>query len=410
MREWNKKIVGIGIAGLLVLAVYGVFQLTNLNQAHKRKPVEVEQESTLKEDTDTEVSASIIGVQRIIVTLSELQEQAKTQTKKVEEEPKKKSAYDGKFVVNMKKEYLSVRKKADKDSKVVGKLYQGTAGKIVKSGEKWTKIKSGNVVGYVKTAYIVTGEKAEKLAKKVAKIEVIVQENGIRIRQRPDKEATILATAYAGEVYTGIKEIKNWVKIEYNGESAFIAKEYVKINRILGKGITIKEEQEIKEAEKAKKEAEEAARREAEEQAKQQEKQQEEVREAQQEPEVVQSKPMKTKVDEEYLLACLVTSEAGSECYEGQLAVANIVLNRVRSGQYGSSIREVIYAPGQFTVVSNGMLDAVLSSGPNDNSVAAANDALAGINNVKGYYSFHSYRGGSCNYSKYQIIGNQVFY
>lgn len=406
MREWNKKIVGIGIASLLVLAVYGVFQITNLNQAHKRKPVEAEQESTLKEDTDTEVSASIMGVQHIIVTLSELQEQAKTQTTKVEEEPKKKSAYDGKFVVNMKKEYLSVRKKADKNSKVVGKLYQGTAGKIVKSGEKWTKIKSGNVVGYVKTAYIVTGEEAEKLAKKVAKIEVIVQENGIRVRQRPDKEATILSTAYAGEVYTGIKEIKNWVKIEYNGESAFIAKEYVKINRILGKGITIKEEQEIKRAEKAKKEAEEAARREAEEQAKQQV----EVQEAQQEPEVVKGKPMKTEVDEEYLLACLVTSEAGSECYEGQLAVANIVLNRVRSGRYGSSIREVIYAPGQFTVVSNGMLDAVLSSGPNDNSVAAANDALAGTNNVKGYYSFHSYRGGSCNYSKYQIIGNQVFY
>ena len=104
-------------------------------------------------------------------------------------------------------------------------------------------------------------------------------------------------------------------------------------------------------------------------------------------------------------------AEAGGECYEGKLAVANIVLNRLNSGKYGNTISDVIYASGQFSVVRNGALDRAISNGPNSESVQAAADALSGTNNVSEYTSFCTLAVAKYGrYSAYSIIGNQVFY
>ena len=104
-------------------------------------------------------------------------------------------------------------------------------------------------------------------------------------------------------------------------------------------------------------------------------------------------------------------AEAGGECYEGKLAVANIVLNRLNSGKYGSSISDVIYASGQFSVVRNGALDKAIANGPNSGSVQAAEEALSGVNNVPDYTSFCTLAVAKYSrYSAYSVIGNQVFY
>lgn len=49
------------------------------------------------------------------------------------------------------------------------------------------------------------------------------------------------------------------------------------------------------------------------------------------------------------LLARLVAAEAGNEPFEGQVAVAAVVLNRVNSGKFPATIRGVIYQNNQFT-------------------------------------------------------------
>ena len=63
--------------------------------------------------------------------------------------------------------------------------------------------------------------------------------------------------------------------------------------------------------------------------------------------------------EEVWLLACIIDWEAGSESYEGKLAVANVVLNRVKSGKWGSSITSVVYAPKQFSGVSDGKRQSI---------------------------------------------------
>ena len=52
------------------------------------------------------------------------------------------------------------------------------------------------------------------------------------------------------------------------------------------------------------------------------------------------------------LIAQLICMEAASEPFEGQQAVAEVVLNRLASGRFQSSVHNVIHAPGQFASVS----------------------------------------------------------
>lgn len=74
------------------------------------------------------------------------------------------------------------------------------------------------------------------------------------------------------------------------------------------------------------------------------------------------------------LLARLVYGEARGEPYTGQVAVASVVLNRVRNSNFPNSIAGVIYQKGAFNVVDDGQINL----SPNSTAKKAAQDALNG--------------------------------
>ena len=74
------------------------------------------------------------------------------------------------------------------------------------------------------------------------------------------------------------------------------------------------------------------------------------------------------------LLAKLVYGEARGEPYEGQVAVAAVVLNRVKNSNFPNTIAGVIYQRGAFDVVSDGQINLT----PNATAKKAARDALNG--------------------------------
>ena len=74
------------------------------------------------------------------------------------------------------------------------------------------------------------------------------------------------------------------------------------------------------------------------------------------------------------LLARLVSGEARGEPYIGQVAVAAVVLNRVRSPSFPNTIAGVIYQAGAFDAVLDGQINLT----PDEDSLRAARDALAG--------------------------------
>lgn len=74
------------------------------------------------------------------------------------------------------------------------------------------------------------------------------------------------------------------------------------------------------------------------------------------------------------LLAHLVYAEARGEPYSGQVAVAAVVLNRVKSPSFPNSVAGVIYERGAFSVVADGQINLA----PNQTAISAARDALNG--------------------------------
>lgn len=74
------------------------------------------------------------------------------------------------------------------------------------------------------------------------------------------------------------------------------------------------------------------------------------------------------------LLAHLVYAEARGESYTGQVAVAAVVLNRVKNSSFPNTVAGVIYQKGAFSVVSDGQINLT----PNQTAISAARDALNG--------------------------------
>lgn len=85
-----------------------------------------------------------------------------------------------------------------------------------------------------------------------------------------------------------------------------------------------------------------------------------------------------------YLLARLVHGEARGEVYKGKVAVAAVVLNRVRSSSFPNTIAGVIYQSGAFDAVSDGQINLE----PDQESINAARDAMNGWDPTNGclYY------------------------
>ncbi|MBP3825224.1 MAG: cell wall hydrolase, partial [Butyrivibrio sp.] len=108
-----------------------------------------------------------------------------------------------------------------------------------------------------------------------------------------------------------------------------------------------------------------------------------------------------------YLLANLIYCEAGSEPYDGMLAVGAVVINRVLSSVYPDTVVGVIYQNKQFSPASSGRLALALADGKATAACyQAADEAMKGYSNV-----------GNCVYFRTPVpglsginIGGHVFY
>lgn len=110
-----------------------------------------------------------------------------------------------------------------------------------------------------------------------------------------------------------------------------------------------------------------------------------------------------------YLLSCCIYGEARGESYTGKVAVAAVILNRVKSSSFPNSISGVIYQSGAFTCVSDGQINL----GTNDECTRAAQDALNGWDPTGGalYYFNPATATSKWIWSRPQLItiGKHIF-
>ncbi len=76
------------------------------------------------------------------------------------------------------------------------------------------------------------------------------------------------------------------------------------------------------------------------------------------------------------LLARCVNGEARGESYVGQVAVAAVILNRVKHPSFPNTLAGVIYQPGAFTAVSDGQINVPID--PSSTVYQACEDAMNG--------------------------------
>ena len=74
------------------------------------------------------------------------------------------------------------------------------------------------------------------------------------------------------------------------------------------------------------------------------------------------------------LISRFVHAEARGEPYTGQVAVAAVILNRVKDSRFPNTTSGVVYQPGAFTCVSDGQINL----SPNETSRKAAQDVING--------------------------------
>lgn len=110
-----------------------------------------------------------------------------------------------------------------------------------------------------------------------------------------------------------------------------------------------------------------------------------------------------------YLLSCCVYGEARGESYTGKVAIAAVVLNRVKSSSFPNTISGVIYQKGAFTAVSDGQINL----GTNDECTRAAQDALNGWDPTYGCVYYYNPKTATNRWIRTRpvavTIGNHVF-
>ena len=98
--------------------------------------------------------------------------------------------------------------------------------------------------------------------------------------------------------------------------------------------------------------------------------------------------------DDLYWLSRVITAEAGNQPFVGQIAVGNVVLNRVASPRFAGTVQDVIFQEGQFDPVRNGSIYCT----PFNSCITAAKLALEGRNVVGNALYFQQSRGGDMSH------------
>lgn len=109
------------------------------------------------------------------------------------------------------------------------------------------------------------------------------------------------------------------------------------------------------------------------------------------------------------IMANAVYGESRGEPYEGQVAVAAVILNRVKSSSFPNTVHGVIFQPGAFTAVSDGQIWLA----PNEQATRAVHDAINGWDPTDGCEYYFNPKTATSKWiwsrPQYKTIGQHIF-
>lgn len=274
--------------------------------------------------------------------------------------------WDQKAAANVES-YAIIRAAASSDSEQTGVLLPGRAVTVEGQEGDWSRVSSDGVEGYIRSDLLVFGEEARVHYQNVCGFTGTVTASSLRVRTQPSLEAETVGSLGNNRQVKVLGAEGEWYQVSYNGSSAYVYSDYVSLENAVQGAMTVDEYQESQ-------------------------------------SQAVSGSAVSADSGDLAMLAALIECEAGGESYTGKVAVGAVVLNRVRSGSFPNDIAGVIYQSGQFSPVSSGKFQSVLSRGARSDCYEAAAAALAGENPVGNCLYFNSGSGRGIQ------IGNQHFY
>ena len=136
---------------------------------------------------------------------------------------------------------LNVREQPDTNSDIVGKMQNDAGCEILEDDGEWLKIESGQVTGYVKAEYIITGEAAVAKAQEVMKTIATVTTQTLNVRAEMNTDCTKLALMPEGEELEVLNQYDGWVEVDLDGDVGYASTDYVEISQQLPKAQTMTE-------------------------------------------------------------------------------------------------------------------------------------------------------------------------
>ena len=362
-------------------------------------------------------------------------------------------------------EAVNIRAAASEDSTIVGYLTTAASADVIERGETWSLVISGGVEGYVRNDCLAFGEDAKNLAGVYGSEGVKTYWDGVSLFAAPDGSSEVLATVSAGKEYEVLSNDGSWVEVQMDDATvAYVPAEDVMETTILDKAVStgdaygsVSGSSDSGSYDSSYSDTSyddgssysdsysgssydtsyddgssygsydggssysdnsydtsygsyddgssytDSSSDTSYDDGSSYDSSSDTSYDDSSSSDTTDTSTSASSSDRE-LLAGLIYCEAGNQSWDGKVAVGAVVLNRVASSSFASTIKGVIYESGQFSPAGSGWLDSVIANGSIPSSCYdAADAALAGENPIGSAMYFNTGSGKGIKIGAHQF-------
>ena len=335
-------------------------------------------------------------------------------------------------------EAVNIRAAASEDSTIVGYLTTAASADVIERGETWSLVISGGVEGYVRNDCLAFGEDAKNLAGVYGSEGVKTYWDGVSLFAAPDGSSEVLATVSAGKEYEVLSNDGSWVEVQMDDATvAYVPVEDVMETTILDKAVstgdaygsvsgssnsgsydssysdmsyddgssydTSYDNSYTDSSYDDGSSYTDSSSDTSYDDGSSYDSSSDTSYDDSSSSDTTDTSTSASSSDREFL-AGLIYCEAGNQSWDGKVAVGAVVLNRVASSSFASTIKGVIYESGQFSPAGSGWLDSVIANGSIPSSCYdAADAALAGENPIGSAMYFNTGSGKGIKIGAHQF-------
>lgn len=136
---------------------------------------------------------------------------------------------------------VNIRENPDPSSKIVGKAQHNDALEITGSQDGFLSVTSGEVTGWIKADYVLTGENALKAAAEAVQTMATVTGDGVNVRAAASTDSEILGNVTKDTSLAVLGTEGDFTKVDFSGQEGYIATQFVSIADSLPTASTLSE-------------------------------------------------------------------------------------------------------------------------------------------------------------------------